>query len=72
MVRVYAHSDEWLFLVKERDEERKKERERAHRYQGSLRAFVFIMAPIYSLMTTRERSADMTARKSYDIFLADR
>lgn len=59
-------------LVKERDGERKKEKERAHHYQGSLRAFVFIMAPIYPLMTTRERSAGITVRRSYDIFLADR
>jgi len=31
------------------------------------RAFVFIMAPIYPLMTTRERTADMTACRSYDV-----
>lgn len=46
--------------------------ERARRRERTVtrvfpRAFVFIMAPIYPLMTTRERIADMTARRSYDV-----
>lgn len=58
-------------LVKEKERSGEEERHR-EKERGSLRAFVFIMAPIYPLMTTRERSADMAARRSYDIFLAYR
>lgn len=47
------------------------ERSRRETVTRSPRAFVYIMAPIYPLMTTREgergRSADTAARGSYDV-----
>lgn len=51
--RLYACSMQRVLFTRE------SETRRVHRYRGLVRAFVFIMAPIYSLMTTRERTADM-------------